>query len=328
MASLFLQERSLVVTILESLFCLVILLVSLVGNILVCVAVYRNARLRYTTSIYIIALALGDLLCASVEMPLTLWTLIVGRWVFGDTVCQMQGFVDVFAASCPPAIMSLTALNRYIRIIKTNYYQKIFSPKRSKIWLVCVLSSLALYLLVARVTNWQKYDFIPGFAACSVEHFTEERKAIHYCFIVSVYFVFPISVAIYSYYQVLKNIRQHNLDVARSFQISSENEQKRISVQEIKISKSLAFVMAGFVCCWIPRWITGLTNRFLPKPVPRAVPLTDTFLIFVSCAINPFIYAVTNRAFRQELRGMLRCGVNRTHSGENNPQRARVSKQR
>lgn len=245
-------------------------------------------------------------------MPLTLWTLITGRWVFGDAVCQIHGFnfVDVFAASCPPAIMGLTAFNRYIRINKTSYFNKIFSPRLSKLWLTFVCFSLALYLLIARVTNWQKYDFVAGFAACSVEHFNEQRKAIHYSFVVSVYFVFPMFVAVFSYYKVFKSIRQHNLLVAPSLQrTTTGNNQGRISVQEIKISKSIAFVIAGFALCWIPRWVTGLMNRFLPKPVPRIVPLIDTFFIFLSCSINPFIYSGTNCLFRKELRRTLCCGA-------------------
>lgn len=120
-----------------------------------------------------------------------------------------------------------------------------------------------------------------------------------------------MSVAIFSYYKVLKSIRLHNLVVAPSFQRSSTtaNNQGTVSVQEIKLSKSLAFVIAGLALCWIKRWVTGLTNRFLPKPVPRIVPLIDTFFIFVSCAINPFIYSGTNRLFRKELRRILCCGA-------------------
>ena len=307
MANFSLPDRNLAIVVLESTICAVIFAFSLVGNLLVCAAVYTNARLRSTTSIYIIALAVCDLLCATVEMPLTLCALITGRWIFGNAVCQIQGFVDVFAASCPPAIMGLTAFNRYFRINKTGYYKKIFSARLSKLWLVSVCLFLALYLIIARVTNWQKYEFVSGFAACSVGHNTEQRKAIHYGLVVSVYFVFPMSVAVFSYYKIFKSIRSHSLAVAPSFQQTTTNNQATVSVQEIKLSKSLAFVMAGFVLCWIPRWATGLTNRFLPKPVPRIVPLIDTYFIFVSCAINPFIYSGTNRLFRKELRRILCC---------------------
>ena len=315
MANYSLPERSLTILVLESTICAVIFAFSLVGNLLVCTAVYKNARLRSTTSIYIIALAVCDLLCATLEMPLTLCALITGRWVFGNAVCQIQGFVDVFAASCPPAIMGLAAFNRYIRINKASYYKKIFSARLSKLWLVCVYSTLALYLIIARVTNWQRYEFVSGFAACSVEHYTEQRKAIHYGLVVSVYFVFPISVAVFSYYKIFKSIRSHSLAVAPSFQHTTTH-QNTVSVQEIKLSKSLAFVMAGFVFCWIPRWATGLTNRFLPKPIPRIVPLMDTYFIFVSCAINPYIYSGTNRLFRKELRRILCCRGTGTISPE------------
>ena len=302
-----LPPRSLGLVITESTICLALNIASLVGNGMLCVAVYRNPRLRSTTNLYIIALSAGDLICAVLEMPLTFWTLIVGKWAFGDAVCQLHGFVDVFSTYCPPATMGLTAFNRYIRIVKTNRYRKIFSPWRSKLWLTCVWFSLAGYLLVARITNWQRYGFVVGFAACSVEHYTENRKLFHYCFVVSVYFGVPFLVAIFSYYNVFKAIKQHNLEVAPTLRNIPAVTQTRISIQEIKISKSIAFVLAGFFLCWMPMWSLSLTNRFSPTPVPRIVPLLVTFFVFLSSSINPLIYAVSNHSFRQEFRKMLFC---------------------
>jgi len=60
-----------------------------VENVLVCLAVYKNRKLRSTTNLYIIALAASDLLCATVEMPLASALLITGSWDFGDAVCQI-----------------------------------------------------------------------------------------------------------------------------------------------------------------------------------------------------------------------------------------------
>lgn len=302
-----LPPRSLALVVTESTVCLALNIASLVGNGMLCVAVYRNPRLRSTTNLYITALSVGDLICAVLEMPLTFWTLVVGKWTFGDGICQLHGFVDVFSTYCPPATMGLTAFNRYIRIVKTHHYRKIFSPWRSKLWLTCVWFSLAGYLLVARITNWQRYEFIVGFAACSVEHYTENRKLFHYCFIVAVYFGVPFLVAVFSYYNVFKTIRHHNLEVAPKLHTIPVVTQARISVQEIKISKSIAFVLAGFFLCWMPMWSLSLTNRFSPTPVPRIIPLLVTFFVFLSSSINPLIYAATNHGFRQEFRKMLFC---------------------
>ena len=69
MSSLELQNRSLAEVIIEASICLTMNVLSIVGNVLVCLAVYKNPKLRSSTNLYIIALAASDLLCATAEMP-------------------------------------------------------------------------------------------------------------------------------------------------------------------------------------------------------------------------------------------------------------------
>ena len=118
MSNLELPSRSLPVVITEAGVCIALSITSIIGNSLVCVATYRNSNLRSTTNLYIIALAVSDLLCGIVEMPLASATLIIGRWVFGDALCQFQGSVDVFANYVTPANLGLTAFNRYMKTVK------------------------------------------------------------------------------------------------------------------------------------------------------------------------------------------------------------------
>ena len=125
-------------------------------------------------------------------MPLTSATLIIGRWVFGDALCQFEGFVSVFTYYVTPATLGLTAFNRYMKIVKTSHYKKIFSPRRSKIWLSCLWLSLALYLLIARVTNWVKIDFIQDYAVCSFDYPTNVSRIVHYSITVPLFFVLPV----------------------------------------------------------------------------------------------------------------------------------------
>ena len=106
---------------------------------------------------------------------------------------------------------------------------------------------------------------------------------------------------------MFKSIRRHNVEVAPNLHNAQEAAQTRISIQEIKISKSIACVFAGFFLCWIPMWSLSLLNRFYPTPVSRVVPLLVIFFVFLSSSINPLIYAATNNGFRQEFRKMLSC---------------------
>ena len=218
-----LPSRSLPVVITEASVCIALCIISVIGNSLVCMATCRNSNLRSTTNLYIIALAVSDLLCGIVEMPLASATLIFGRWVFGDALCQFQGFVDVFAYYVTPATLGLTALNRYMKIVKTSHYKKIFSPRRSKIWLSCLWLSLALYLLIARATNWVKIDFIQSYAMCSFHYPTSESQIVHYSITVGLLFVLPLCVGIFSYYKIFLKTNEHQHSVVSSLQNGSEN---------------------------------------------------------------------------------------------------------
>ena len=316
-----LPSRSLPVVITEASVCIALCIASIIGNSLVCIAAYRNSNLRSTTNLYIIALAVSDLLCGTVDMTLASATLIIGRWVFGDPLCQFQGFVGMFTSNVTPATLGLTAINRYVKIVKTSHYKKIFSPRRSKIWLSCLWLFLALYLLIVRVTNWANIDFIQSYAVCSFDYLTIESQIVHYCITVGLLFVLPLCVGIFSYYKIFLKTNGHQHNVISSLQNRSENGSVTNSVREIKLTRMLFLVTTGFLCCWIPMWVFVLWFRFSPETSSRITVLLAAFFIYLSASVNPIIYAFTNGEFRREFRKLLFC---RRERSINVPKKAAV----
>ena len=133
---------------------------SLSGNVLVCISVYRNTRLRTTTNLYIVALAVSDLLSAIFVMPLASGVLISGRWPFGETLCQMHAFVTQFVVYVSPVTMGLTAINRYVTICKSDQqYKRLSSPWKSRISLASAWMVIACYILFTRLTGLQEFHF-------------------------------------------------------------------------------------------------------------------------------------------------------------------------
>ena len=307
MSNLVLPHRSLEVIITEASVCLALNITSFIGNVMVCLAVFRNRNLRSTTNLYITALAISDLLCATVEMPLTAATLIIGRWDFGDALCQIQGFVDAFATYSTPATLCLLAFNRYIRIVKTNLYNRLFSPQKSIIWLCCMWLFLASYLLTGRVSNRLYFEFSPGYEVCTLGFANSTIQIVHFSIIFGFYFLLPFFIGSFSYYKVFSKTSEHELHMASSLRQSASDSIVRSSVREINITRVLLYIAAGFLCSWIPLWIIIFWRRFSPDTCPRAVALTCTMLLFVSASINPFIYMFTNGEFQREFRKLLRC---------------------
>ena len=306
MSNLELPNRSLPVLLIEASICVALNITSIIGNSLVCMAAYRNPNMRSTTNLYIIALAVSDLLCATIEMPLASTTLIIGRWDFGDAVCQMQGFIDVFSTYATPATLGLTVINRYVKIVKTNHYKKYFSPLRSKIWLCCVWIFLLLYLLTGWATNLLSFEFVPGFEVCALGFANMRDRIVHFCMMFGLFFTVPLCSGMFSYYKVLSTTHQHQVNTAPSLRYRT-NCGGSSSLKEIHVTRVLLYVATGFLCCWIPMWAFILWKRFSPETCPRKAVNLVTFFPFLSATINPFIYAFTNCGFQTEFRKLLCC---------------------
>ncbi len=302
-----LNARGLPLTIVEVSSLVILNVLSLTGNTLVCISVYKNARLRTTTNLYIIALAVSDLLSAVFVMPIGTAVLIAGKWNFGFIVCQLHAFFSLFVIYVSPVTMGLTAVNRYVRMCKSGeQYKKWFAAGKSRALLIVVWLLVACYNLVPRLAGLQDYKFVPGYAQCSIAHLSESGKMIHYGIVVTLFFLLPLIATIISYTKVAKMIRQHN--VGASLTIQRRNRSSSISAHEIKVSKSLFAVVFAFMICWIPFWVIVILRRFrIVSKMPRNIELLCMFLLYFSNTINPFIYAGMNHLFKREFRKILFC---------------------
>jgi len=94
---------------------------------------------------------------------------------------------------------------------------------------------------------------------------------------------------------------------------TSENTHSRLgtSVQEIKITRTLFAVLFAYCCTWIP-FFSVLLAANVVKQVPREIQMLVSYTAVASSAINPVIYGVYNKAFRQEYKktfGYLKLGL-------------------
>ena len=242
-------------------------------------------------------------------MPFALGVLITGEWVYGQVICNFQVYMAMFVIYVSPVTMGLTAFNRYMRICKSEQqYKRIFSPWKSRALLACVWILVTCYSAVPKLAGLQDYNaFIPGYALCGVAHLSESGKIIHYTIVLSLFFLTPLTITIFSYIKVAKMIRQHN--AAMSSTIHRGATGSSITVQELKLSKSLFVVVFAFMICWIPFWVVVVLRRFhvVTSEMPRNIELLTIFFIYLSNTINPFIYAGMNPIFKSEFKKMFCC---------------------
>lgn len=72
-----------------------VFIVGLVGNALVCVAVYRNHTMRTVTNYFIVNLAVADFLVILMCLPPTVIWDVTSTWFFGVALCKIVLYLQV-----------------------------------------------------------------------------------------------------------------------------------------------------------------------------------------------------------------------------------------
>lgn len=82
---------------------------TVIGNILVCVAVFLVRKLRKPCNYLLVSLAVSDLCVALLVMPMALLYEISGNWSFGWIMCDLWVSFDVL--SCTASILNLCMIS-------------------------------------------------------------------------------------------------------------------------------------------------------------------------------------------------------------------------
>ncbi|XP_036951561.1 alpha-2Db adrenergic receptor-like [Acanthopagrus latus] len=124
----------------------VIILGTVVGNVLVVVAVFTSRALRAPQNLFLVSLASADILVATLVIPFSLANEVMGYWYFGSTWCSFYLALDVLF--CTSSIVHLCAisLDRYWSVTKAVSYNRKRTPKRIKVmisivWLISIVIS-------------------------------------------------------------------------------------------------------------------------------------------------------------------------------------------
>ena len=272
---------------------------ALLGNVLVCYTVYRNSRLRTIANYSVVSLAISDLLFATLCLPFSLEVLIQGKWIYGNFICTLQAYLANCLASVSILTITLTAVNRYSKIVRsTAFYRSYFTKRKTLavtfiIWLVVFCT-----MIVPLVTGWANAGFHPAKASCILFYKSEPTSLAAMVTIMVIFLCIPWVITVVCYARVFFAIRRHKTRIAAL----SDSPRLGPSVEDINITRTLFVVLLGFSVCWIPIFVITGVHLFGIGESSRFLHMTYSILGALSCAINPLIYGIMNRAFRREYR--------------------------
>ncbi|XP_017568801.2 5-hydroxytryptamine receptor 4 isoform X1 [Pygocentrus nattereri] len=308
-------------------FLATIIIMTVLGNLLVMVALCKDRQLRKKkTNYFIVSLAFADLLVALLVMPFAAIELTTGHWGYGETFCLVRTSLDVLLTTASILHLCCIALDRYYAICcQPLVYRNKMTPIRVSLMLggCWVIPSFISFLPIMQ--NWN---------AIGIEDIIEERKFSHgtnktscvflvnrpYALICSaVAFYVPLGLMILAYQRIYVTAMEHarqigTLQRAGSAPVSYYSHDHQGSSRmkiETKAAKTLAVIMGCFCLCWAPFFITNIVDPFIQYSVPWQMWTMWLWLGYINSGLNPFLYAFLNRAFRRAFLMILCCGDER-----------------
>ncbi|XP_013185097.1 5-hydroxytryptamine receptor 1 [Amyelois transitella] len=195
------------VSILLATIFMIVIIGTVIGNILVCVAVCLVRKLRRPSNYLIVSLAVSDICVATIVMPIAMVYDIMGTWPFGPVICDFWVSSDVL--SCAASILNLCmiSVDRYYAITKPLEYGVKRTPKRMFfcvfiVWMSAAFISLPPVLILGN----EKTE-----TSCSVS-----QNKVYQIYATLGSFYIPLTVMIVVYYKIFSAARKIVKDEKRA----------------------------------------------------------------------------------------------------------------
>uniref|UniRef100_A0A3P8T242 Histamine H2 receptor n=1 Tax=Amphiprion percula TaxID=161767 RepID=A0A3P8T242_AMPPE len=267
-----------------------LILLTVGGNVLVCLAVCASRRLRCLTNCFIVSLAVTDLLLGLLVLPFSALLQLNDEWPLGPVFCNFYISMDVML--CTASILTLLAISvdRYLAVTMPLRYTSLVLPWRvavamASVWTVSVAVSFLPIQMGWNTVNGTVQNFGPW---ASERRCRFELNKPYVLTDALLTFYLPLVAMCWTYLQILR--------IARA-------QAKRIimvALREHKATVTLAAVIGAFVVCWLPYFILFTILGLKEHPDPSTVPEYPyvLWLGYANSAFNPILYGALNRDFR------------------------------
>ncbi|XP_070541236.1 dopamine receptor 1-like [Ptychodera flava] len=302
-----------------------IIATSVIGNVLVCVAVCLDRRLHKTTYLFTVSLAMADLLVSILVMTFAVFNDLKGYWLFGMPFCNVWMSFDVMFSTASILNLCAISVDRYIHIKRPLKYHDWMTQKVALVMivLVWVLSGLISFLPIQ--LGWTtpgedektqgEEDILlsmessteSGIMVCMLELNTT------YAIVSSlISFYIPCLVMIVIYAHIYSAVRYHVRQIKSQHiptVVENGGPQYSSQAQEVndhKAAITLGFIMGTFLICWSPFFLMNIIASLCASCVSPILYATLTWLGYFNSTLNPIIYSIFNRDFREAFRRILR----------------------
>uniref|UniRef100_A0A8C0Q1H1 Neuropeptide FF receptor 1 n=1 Tax=Canis lupus familiaris TaxID=9615 RepID=A0A8C0Q1H1_CANLF len=302
-----------------------IFLLCMVGNALVCFIVLKNRHMRTVTNMFILNLAVSDLLVGIFCMPTTLVDNLITGWPFDNATCKMSGLVQGMSVSASVFTLVAIAVERF-RCIVHPFREKL--TLRKALVTIAVIWALALLIMcpsaVTLTVTRQEHHFMVDARNRSYPLYScweawpeKGMRRVYTTVLFSHIYLAPLALIVLMYARIARKLCKASGPARPGGEAAPEGGRgargARGARRRARVVHMLVVVALVFTLSWLPLWALLLLTDYGQLSEPQlhlvtvyAFPLAH-WLAFCNSSANPVIYGYFNENFRRGFQAAFRA---------------------
>jgi hypothetical protein len=276
----------------------VLFIFGTLGNVMVLVIIACNNEMRTVPNMYIINLAISDLITLITILPLSQAQLMSDTWQYGEFLCKFFEFSCALSVGLSAYFVALLSYQRYkvtvdpLRVLVCSPVTwRVTAATICGVWIVAAIFALPSALSVEESTYEYCYVYL---------------KQIYYkkvvLFELYVFCILPLCVIVFFYVMTARHL------VKSAHTISEEIHplaSRRKNTARIVLGLSIVFVISYLPYNII--WVYLTFNGFTGDMELEYIYFISTWLLVLNSCLNPVALFCSSLAFRMEFKRCLMC---------------------
>ncbi|XP_068893485.1 orexin/Hypocretin receptor type 1-like isoform X2 [Tenebrio molitor] len=302
-----------------------VFVIGIIGNILVCVAVYRNHTMRTVTNYFIVNLAVADFLVILFCLPPSVVWDVTITWFFGVAMCKIVLYLQSVSVTVSVLTLTFISIDRWYAICFPLKFKSTTGRAKTAIgiiWIVALGCDIPEMIYVTTIPQVVEIDTVL-LTQCAPT-WSMETDTIFVILKMVMFYLIPLLFMSVAYLQIIRvlwksgDVPHQMMDAsgggggrqvntfAMNMNASTEGQLR----SRRKAAKMLVAVVVMFAFCYFPVHLLSILRRTVGlknKDGNIAFSLISHWLCYANSAVNPIIYNFMSGKFRREFRWSFKC---------------------
>ncbi|XP_038045066.1 allatostatin-A receptor-like [Patiria miniata] len=280
-----------------------VVILGTVGNSFVIIAVGLSKKLQTVTNVFVVNLAVADVLTC-LFLPWQAVAVLGGdEWPIprAPWVCTAAAFVILVTIGCSMNNLALIAVNRWVGITKSrSTTRRIYTARKLTLMVIFSWAIPLVCALTPVLTDFGEMGYEKLFKFCTWVRSNPYTRT-HRMLTAGIYYLTQLITITICYISIFCYVRKTSQEtMAATGRIRATR--KRISRRQLNVTKNLLHVVLAFLLCFTPAAVSlMLSSESTYKLVPWFA-----VVLYSNSSVNPIIYATSHPDFKVVMRHLIR----------------------